>query len=191
MATHAQQQFHGNSDRIIPRCDKNGNPVLFLADTYDAETITMWDGGEPQKVTMEFYHTTKPLNGGQIDKITKNYQRTFGNEILVMQRLPRVLMDAPILRKKEQPKDTGKEFIENLKNPVPEKDATELYLEHHGERRVDPIEQKPQLQSYVMRKLGDFWKIINHEGLSVAYAVSEEDALQMLKSLLGNSPLMH
>lgn len=195
MATHAQQ-FHLNADRIIPRVDKNGNPVLFLADTYDAEQITMWDGGEPHKVSVEFYHTTKPLSGGQIDKITKNYQRTYGNEILVMQRLPRVLLDAPVLRRKELT-EASKEFIETLTKPLPEKDATDIFLEQHGERRNTPPKETNEpklaapLQNYVMRKLGDFWKIVDHEGCSVGYAVSEDDALNVLKSLLGNSLLAH
>ena len=203
MATHAQQQFHGNHDRIIPRVDKNGTPVIFLADTYDAEHITMWDGGEPTKVSVEFYHTTKPLEGAKVDKITKNYQRTYGAEVLVMQRLPRVLLDAPKLHRKEQPVDST-QFIESLTKPLPEKDATEIFLEQHGnhleqrregDKDVRNSETQPNvalpLQNYVMRKLGDFWKIVDSEGQSIAYAVSEDDALTMLKSLLGNVTLAH
>lgn len=169
------------ADRIIPRVDTKGNSVLFLADTLKEDSITMWrSNSEPLKVGLDYYHASKPLEAREVDTLTREYTRTYGSEAHVMQRLPRVLQDAPKLRK--------------LKNPLPEQEYTptkkaeekdDVIFEAFKASVMGPQQETPNmLQNYVMRKSGNLWKVLDSKGNSVAYTVDEIDALSVLTDLL-------
>lgn len=188
-------QTNFNAHRLIPRQDAKGNSVIFLADTYGVDDIKVWHKGSdnPIKTDMDYYHGTKPLEAKEIDSIVKSYIRTYAAEVQVMQRLPRVLQDPPKLKKVE--KRVGDQYLEKIvsEEVVTEITPEEAFINTETDKDTRRITDETTLpvQSYVMRKVGDLWRVLDDAGKSVAYTVSENDALSILKSLLGNKPLLN
>ncbi len=78
--------------QILCRVDTNRIPVVFLTDSidYDKGHILSWTKGEPQVVSLSYYHTTLPLSAADEEILRQRYARAFADDdVVVRHRLPR------------------------------------------------------------------------------------------------------
>ncbi len=156
------------NDRIIVKADSQG-PLVFLADSLKTDaantkkgSLLAWrakNGAEPFNVSLDFYKATHTPSDTQVKNVVKEYEKAWGGDPVVMQRLPRVVNgQARFVRKASE-----------------------------ARKPVDNPQEAPAKQSYVMRNLGEgIWHIVSQETKeSVAYVTSEKAALDVLKELMG------
>lgn len=165
-------------DRIIARNDNQGKPIIFAADTLNrkGKNILAWrPESEPWAVSLDFYHASTPLADTEAKKIIKEYSRTWGqDEVHVMQRLPRLVGEKPSFR-----------VVKDKKNEEDKAASKTSEVLSSNSQAAANVAKAPQ-QAFVMRKAGDFWKVVDMAGQTQAYVTNEEAALSVLKDLLGD-----
>ncbi len=100
------------------------SPVVFIADTvdYPAHTVSAWIKGDPQTVSLDYYHQTMPLSAADEEVLRQRYARNFNDSnVRVRHRLPRtVKVLENILAKPGRPKASSEPLtsIEKAQQPV-------------------------------------------------------------------------
>ena len=94
---------------ILCRVDRaTRTPVVFITDTVDYEnnSVLSWIKGEPQVVSLNYYHQTGPLSAADEEVLRTRYARNFNDpEVIVRHRLPRTKRELTnILAKPGRPK---------------------------------------------------------------------------------------
>lgn len=173
-------------DRIIARKDSNGVPIIFLSDSLKNNSILAVRpeaGSEPFLASLDWYKLAQPLPDAQAKQVAKIYEKEWQQETLLMKRLPRVVYNSPEMTKTIKAAQHARK-MEGGKEPVKQQ------VEHTAPELAKSVEA-PKPQGYIMRKAGSLWRVQDAQGSSVAYTVTEEDALKVLQDLLGPTATFH
>lgn len=200
-------------DRIIAKIDNQGHKIAFCSDTMNSNSILMWEPGmEPKKVSLDFYHQTKPLPEQEALELAEKYEATWGQPTQLMVRLPRILRERPKFKparkmgsiaqhnlyNKRATDSKGEQILTEMPRSLLElskgQEATGAYPARDNAPTETIKEFKkdvPTPQKFIMRPIGKIWKISNEEtGNTVGYASDEATGLKILQDLLGEKDFL-
>jgi hypothetical protein len=82
---------------ILARVDvATQTPVVFFPHSVDKQHILAWMNGKETIVTLDYYHTTKPLSAADEEILRSRYAKATGDTaVFVRHRLPRVPRERP------------------------------------------------------------------------------------------------
>lgn len=119
-------------------------PVVFVAGTvnYEARTIQSWIKGEPQTVSLNYYHETGPLSAADEEILRKRYATNFNDpEVRVRHRLPRTTPEREnIIAKPGRKSADGLTSVERANLKAQEK-PTQALARRADDKAAAPVAQ--------------------------------------------------
>lgn len=153
-------------DRILTRLDHEGNPVIFLPDSYKNGKLLAWYGqsnAEPVEVSIDYYRLTKDLEKekGEAEsaRLKMQFEKVLANgPVMLMHRFPRGFMKAlKEVSQKAKPK--------NKVTAAPIKSAEKA---HYDSVRA-------------VRAGRSMWKLVDDKGETLEIVASEQEAVHALE----------